>query len=82
MNLLGAKINEPPNNLRAILSIGSFLKSVLDHADNNARAKVEMGQEPDLLEDVMAGGKIHIPNSRSWSRSSPGGPPPPRWSTS
>ena len=65
MNLLGAKINEGPDGLRdglrAVLTIGTFFKSVLDHADSNARAKVEMGQEPDLLEDVMAGGKVHIP---------------------
>jgi len=65
MNLLGAKINEAPdglrNGLRALINVGSFVKSVLDHADSNARAKVEMGQEPDLLEDVMAGGNVHIP---------------------
>lgn len=65
MSLLGAKINEPPDGLRdglrALISVGSFVKSVLDHADSNARAKVEMGQEPDLLEDVMAGGNVHIP---------------------
>ncbi len=65
MNLLGAEINEAPEGLRgglrALISVGSFVKSVLDHADSNARAKVEMGQEPDLLEDVMAGGKVHIP---------------------
>jgi len=65
MNLLGAKINEAPDGLRdglrALINVGSFVKSVLDHADGNARAKVEMGQEPDLLEDVMKGGKVHIP---------------------
>ena len=65
MNLLGAEINEVPDGLRgglrALINVGSFVKSVLDHADSNARAKVQMGQEPDLLEDVMAGGKVHIP---------------------
>ena len=65
MNLLGAKINEAPDGLRdglrALINVGSFVKSVLDHADSNARAKVEMGQEPDLLEDVMKGGQVYIP---------------------
>ncbi len=61
MNLMGATVNEVPNGLRSLLNVGCFLKDVLDRADNNARARVDMGQAPDLLEDVLKGAHVHIP---------------------
>lgn len=61
MNLLGGEINGVPGGVRSIINVGSFLKSVLDHADGNARARMEMGERPDLLEDLLKGANVHIP---------------------
>ena len=60
MNLLGAQIREVPEGLRSLINIGSFLKSVVDNADNNARLRVSAGERPDLLEDLLKGAHIHI----------------------
>ena len=61
MDLLGAKIPDVPNSLRSLINIGSFLKSVVDNADNNARQRVSAGERPDLLEDLLKGAHIHVP---------------------
>lgn len=61
MNLLGAQIREVPEGLRSLINIGSFIKDVIDNADNNARARVNAGERPDLLEDLLKGAHVHVP---------------------
>lgn len=61
MNLLGAQIRDVPEGLRSLINIGSFIKDVIDNADNNARARVNAGERPDLLEDLLKGAHVHVP---------------------
>ena len=61
METLNAQV-ELPKALRSFIRVGAYVKEVLDKADANAQARAEAGQQPNLLDDVMKDGQVHIAN--------------------
>lgn len=61
METLNAQV-ELPKALRSFIRVGAYFKEVLDKADVNAQARAEAGQQPNLLDDVMKDGQVHIAN--------------------
>ena len=53
---------ELPKAIRSFIRMGAYVKEVFDKADVNAKARVEAGQPPNLLDDVMKDGGVHIAN--------------------
>ena len=53
---------ELPKAIRSFIRIGAYFKDVIDKADVNAKARAEAGQQPNLLDDVMKDGQVHIAN--------------------
>ena len=61
METLNAQV-ELPKALRSFIRVGAYVKEVLDKADMNAQARAQAGQQPNLLDDVMKDGQVHIAN--------------------
>ena len=61
METLNAQV-ELPKAIRSFIRMGAYFKDVIDKADVNAQARAEAGQQPNLLDDVMKDGQVHIAN--------------------
>ena len=62
MDTQSAQVEQLPKALRSFIRAGTYFQKVLDTAEVNAQARAAAGQPPNLLDDVMKDGQVHIAN--------------------
>ena len=62
MDTQSAQAEQLPKALRSFIRAGTYVQKVLDTAEVNAQARAAAGQPPNLLDDVMKDGQVHIAN--------------------
>jgi hypothetical protein len=62
MDTQSAQAEQLPKAVRSFIRVGNYIEKVLDTTEANAKARAAAGQQPNLLDDVMKDGQVHIAN--------------------
>ncbi|MBK7828587.1 hypothetical protein [Nannocystis sp.] len=62
MDMQSEQAEQIPKAVRSFIRVGNYVQKVLDTAEANAKVRAATGQQPNLLDDVMKDGQVHIAN--------------------
>ena len=62
MDMQSEQVEQIPKAVRSFIRVGNYVQKVIDTAEANAKVRAATGQQPNLLDDVMKDGQVHIAN--------------------